>query len=116
MKQQGEIMVDHRASPGLPEDVALAAGYDPKFCKEGKIYEQATLHCAHCLNITIKNPFRTRDRAYCAKCGGKYICDFCAFKASQPDYVHMPNAKWINEYLTDASCNQEGSPPKLILP
>ena len=47
-KEMGVLMVDHRASPGLPEDVARWAGYDPKQVGEGRVYEVATLHCSHC--------------------------------------------------------------------
>ena len=91
-KQMGYLMVDHRASPGLPEDIARQVGYDPRFCGEGKVYEVDTLTCAHCKCAVVPNVFRTRERAQCFICeakGGKYICDVCAFKASQPDYVHV---------------------------
>jgi hypothetical protein len=88
-KQMGYLMVDHRASPGLPEDVARAVGYDPRFCGEGKVYEVDTLTCAHCKCAVVPNVFRTRERASCLSCEGRYICDVCAFKASQPDYVHV---------------------------
>ena len=64
--------------------------------------------CAHCKGIVVPNPQRTRARHSCAKCGHKYICDGCAFKASLPDYVHTPFAKVIDQHL--------GSPTKLILP
>ena len=69
-RQMGEVVIDHRASPGLPEDVARAAGYDPALCREGKVYRQESLTCRHCRGVVVKNPFRTRDRASCAKCGG----------------------------------------------
>lgn len=52
-KQMGEIVVDHRASPGLPEDVARWAGYDPEQCKEGKVFVQDTMTCSHCTNIVV---------------------------------------------------------------
>jgi hypothetical protein len=77
-KQMGEIIIDHRASPGLPEDIARAAGYDPAHCREGKIYAQATMTCCECKCVVVKNPFRTRDRATCS-CGN-YLCDLCAFR------------------------------------
>lgn len=112
-KQMGEIIVDHRASPGLPEDVARWAGYDPKFCREGKIYKQETLHCSHCDGHGIKNPFRVRERHYCSKCAGHYICDACAYLAAQPDYVHLPYKKVIDTLLTQAAM---GSPAKLLTP
>lgn len=92
-QREGYLFVDHRASPGLPEDVARASGYDPLFCREGKVFEAATLTCAHCKVTVVKSPLRTRERHSCMKCGGKYICDVCGFRASQPDYNHTPYEK-----------------------
>lgn len=88
-RHEGYIMVDHRASPGLPEDIARAAGYDPALCGEGKLYESATLTCSHCGTAFVKNLFRTRERAYCAMCD-HYICDFCDAQRHEPTYVHLP--------------------------
>lgn len=110
MKQMGYLMVDHRASPGLPENVARAVGYDPKLCGEGKLYEVDTLTCRHCRTSVVPNIFRTRARASCAKCNGHYICDPCAFKASQPDYVHTSFEKIAENIM---KCELMGS--KLLL-
>lgn len=115
MKQMGELIIDHRASPGLPEEIARQAGYDPKLCREGKMYEAATMTCSHCRCSVVKNIFRTRDRHYCQKCSGHYICDICAFKAAQPDYVHAPFEKTA-EQIIHSSLTGEGSPPQLLLP
>jgi hypothetical protein len=113
-KGMGEIVVDHRASPGLPEDIARAAGYEPRLCGEGKVYEAATMGCAHCTNVVLKNPLRTRDRHYCAKCSGAYICDPCAYLASLPDYIHMSRVKALD--LFKESTTVHGSPPVLLIP
>jgi hypothetical protein len=114
-KQQGYLLVDHRASPGLPEDIALAAGYDPKWCGEGKVYEADTLTCSHCKGVIVKNPLRTRDRHYCAKCSGHYICDGCAYMAAQPNYAHTPFEKKVEQIIrTELHQLQEGSPLKLL--
>lgn len=94
--QEGYLLVDHRASPGLPEDVAVASGYDPKLCQEGKMFEAASLTCSHCKVSVIKNPLRTRERANCPKCGYHYICDICDFKTTQPDYSHLPYDKIVD--------------------
>lgn len=107
----GYLMVDHRASPGLPEDVARLVGYDPKFCGEGKLFEAATLTCSHCKTAVVKNPLRTRERHFCAACSGHYICDGCAFEASQPDYAHTPFDKKIDDTLRAAAL---GSPTTLL--
>lgn len=92
-------MIDHRASPGLPEDIARATGLDPALAGEGKLLEHATLTCSHCKAAVIKNPLRTRERAYCAKCD-HYICDFCAAEARHADYVHTPYDKLRDDTLT----------------
>jgi hypothetical protein len=132
-KQMGYLMVDHRASPGLPEEVARWAGYDPRFCGEGKVYEVATLHCSHCGGHGIPNPQRTRARATCFECDNKeghYICDACDYLRHQPGYVHTPFVKFVDDYLDVAAnpCStrelplppalliQQGSPQKLLFP
>lgn len=113
MKQQGYLLVDHQASPGLPEDVARLAGYDPKFCGEGKRFEADTLTCSHCKTAVVKNPLRQRERVHCFKCN-HYICDFCAFKAySKPDFDHTPFDKIVDVILGQPVL---GSPAKLLLP
>jgi hypothetical protein len=81
-------MVDHRASPGIPEEYARLNGYDASWTKEGKVFEADTLTCRHCRAIVVKNPDRARERAHCVKCN-HYICDACEFKSRQPDYVHL---------------------------
>jgi hypothetical protein len=113
MRREGWLLVDHSASPGLPEDVARAAGYDPTFVREGKRYETATLTCAHCKSTVVPNPQRTRERAKCFKCL-HYICDGCAFRASLPDYDHAPYERRV-ELVMAGKPDPLGSPRKLIL-
>lgn len=86
--REGYLMIDHRASPGIPEDIAVQLGMDPKLVAGGKLLEVGTLTCAHCKGVLRKNPFRIRERFFCAKCGGHYICDGCAAEASLPTYSH----------------------------
>ncbi len=93
--QEGYLWVDHRASPGLPEDVSRAMGYDPRFTREGKIFEAATLGCVHCGVHVVMNPLRTRERGQCSKCSWAYVCDACAVAMREPDYVHHTMAEII---------------------
>lgn len=86
-RTEGYLLIDHRASPGVPEDIARKNGFDPKLMGEGKILETATIHCVHCKGTVVKNPMRIRDRGYCPKCDG-YICDHCDAKRNAPEYVH----------------------------
>jgi hypothetical protein len=118
MKKEGYLFVDHSASPGLPEDVARAAGYDPVSCREGKKYETATLTCAHCRVSVVKNPFRQRERYSCFKCGYHYICDFCAAESRKADYDHAPFEKLVANGLKSApifGTHTMGSPSDSLL-
>ncbi len=113
--KEGYLIVDHRASPGLPEDVARASGYDPKLAGEGKVFEAASLTCAHCKVAVIKNPLRQRERFTCPKCSHHYICDLCAAQTRQPDYNHTPYEKIVDVGLDLASKGETlGSPQDLI--
>lgn len=112
----GYLLVDHRASPGLPEEVARWAGYNPALCREGKVYEVDTLCCSHCNACVVPNIHRTRPRALCLECDnirGHYICDGCDYLRTQPGYVHRPFTQVIDETLTTTTM---GTPPKLLLP
>lgn len=116
MKDGGYLMIDHRASPGLPEDIARKTGLDPHYTGEGKLFEAATLTCSHCKCSVIKNPARARERATCPKCNFHYICDLCAIKMRQPDYQHEPFSRIVDSLFTDKPQPQMGSPPKLLMP
>ena len=94
-RKEGYLHVDHRASPGLPENVARKLGYIPELVKEGKVFEAATLACAHCPSVFIKNPLRTRERGHCMKCNG-FICDACEFASRDPNYVHRSRQEFID--------------------
>ena len=93
MKNEGEIFIDHRASPGIPPNLARRMGYEPSQVGEGKLFEAATMTCQHCHAVVIKNPGRDRERALCMMCAGAYICDLCDAERRKPDYVHMPSKK-----------------------
>lgn len=117
---EGELFVDHSASPGLPEDVARASGYDPSLCREGKQFKAPTLTCHHCKCVVVKNPLRVRERAFCFKCS-HYICDFCAVAARAPDYDHLPFEKFVEDSATAVAHGlvplfAPPPPPALILP
>jgi hypothetical protein len=85
---QGEVEIDHRASPGLPPQAALKRGYDPRDVAEGTVHRAATQYCPHCASHVILNPERTRARHLCMKCNS-YICDLCAAASRDPDYKHV---------------------------
>ncbi len=97
--QGGELMIDHRASPGLPPDIARQCGFDPALSGEGKLFEAATLTCAHCKIALVKNLARVRPRENCPKCSNHYICDWCYADMQHPDYVHLPYEKLRDDTL-----------------
>lgn len=96
---EGYVMIDHRASPGLSEEQALALGYNPQHVAEGQLFEAKTNHCSHCGTVVIINPLRTRERSYCSYCD-KYICDNCGISSKLPDYVHKTYKQQLEEGLT----------------
>lgn len=121
-RHEGYLLIDHRASPGVPADIARKTGFDPKFMGEGKIFEQATFSCAHCLGAVMKNPLRVRERSYCAKCD-KYICDSCDAARHAPEYKHMSGEKLSDSIVEFAQKGMTlGSPlelfdkPEIIIP
>lgn len=111
---EGYLFVDHHASPGLSEEEARRAGYDPLLCKEGKIFEAATKQCKHCGGVVVMSPTRQRPRNYCMKCSGGYICDGCAWRAAQPDYIHNPIVKTIDAAHDAEAKAREFDPVALI--
>lgn len=114
-QSKGYLVIDHRASPGLPEDVARRAGHDPRQVGEGTYFEADTLSCVHCRTVVIKNPARERERASCPKCRGHYICDLCAGAMRQPDYDHMPFERLVDKvFEAEARGQPLGSPMKLL--
>lgn len=90
--RDGELFLDHRASPGIPAEKARQVGLPPELVGEGKQMHAATLGCPHCGCHVILNPLRTRERANCYRCNA-YICDFCHAAMQEPDYVHLTIAE-----------------------
>ena len=99
--KEGYLLIDHRASPGLPADIARQSGFDPKFTSEGGILEASTMTCSHCTNSVVLNPERIRKREYCQKCDA-YICDACHALTTVPNYQHASYVKISDLLLNDA--------------
>jgi hypothetical protein len=110
----GYLMIDHRASPGLPDAVARASGFNPRETREGKLFEASTLTCSHCGCAVIKNPLRTHERANCAQCGPHFICDLCNFRRHLPGYVHTPYARIADAVHAGRPVTLMGSPVPLL--
>jgi hypothetical protein len=108
--KEGYVLVDHSASPGISKDMALKAGYDPRYASEGMKFEGAVIACRHCRAHVVKNPLRTRERAFCGKCND-YICDACHALSTLPNYSHKPYEQILDERLAGM-----GSPLELLSP
>jgi hypothetical protein len=85
---EGELELDHKASPGLPPGAARLRGFDPMDVREGSVHRVATAYCPHCGSHVVLNPERLRARNMCMKCNS-YICDYCAAATHDADYVHL---------------------------
>lgn len=86
-RHNGEVTIDHRASPGYTPEQARVSGYVGLAVGEGQVTSLPTLGCPHCGGVQLMNPHRTRPREYCKICD-KRICDFCHAFRCEPDYVH----------------------------
>ena len=100
MKQrEGELVIDHRFSPGLPAVLATSLGFSASQLAAGTVAEFSTLTCAHCKTVSVKNPLRSRPRASCFKCGNRYLCDNCGAVAAHPQYYHESFAQKLDTIL-----------------
>lgn len=108
---EGELTIDHRASLGIPGEMAHRVGLPAQYMGEGGLFEAAVLYCGHCGTPQIKNPYRVRPRYSCQLCGVRYICDCCAAAAASPQYVHrtieqisdmVRSGRWIVSGSTSA--------------
>ena len=93
----GELMIDHRASPGFTREQARQRDLPYELVGEGKQMHAATLGCPHCGSHVLLNPMRKRPRAHCYQCN-QYICDICDQARHEPGYVHR-NMKEIRDLL-----------------
>lgn len=112
---EGELLIDHRASPGIPADQARRMGLDPDKVGEGRIFEAPTLGCVHCGTHVIINPNRQRARPHCFQCNA-YICDACDIARQHPDYAHR-TVRELQELITSGRFALSGtmSKPTLVL-
>jgi len=71
---EGELMIDHRFTPGMPDKLMMPNGF-PAGAGHG-LFEAPTYTCNHCPQIVLVNPLRNRQRAWCRHCD-RYLCDRC---------------------------------------
>jgi hypothetical protein len=102
LNKVGWLLIDHRDSPGLPDEMVHRAGM-PSGAGRG-VFQADTFTCVHCCRVVLMNPLRTRDRAWCAKCD-RYICDACG-AAMAASGVCKPFAQVVEEIQEAASKSQ----------
>lgn len=73
---QGELLIDHRNSPGITPEWAAARGVTGPVVGSGRVFESGIKNCPHCGTDVIMNPMRRRERQWCRRCDA-YICDAC---------------------------------------
>lgn len=75
---EGELMIDHRDSPGVPDAMIAAferqTGRSVLAAPAGQLVEEATLTCCHCQRTYHINRQRSRPREVCRSCDA-YVCD-----------------------------------------
>ena len=109
----GEVMLDHTASPGFTPDQARQLGLPPHLVGEGQKMHAPTLGCPHCGSAVMLNPMRTRPRATCFQCN-KYICDVCDAVRQEPGYVHR-TIEEIAALVSSGKWRMAGSMSKPLL-
>lgn len=109
---EGYFMSDMRGTPGVSDQLAHQLGM-PVGSNTG-LYEVALLICRHCQAGVLKNPDRTRVRAYCPKCD-HYICDNCGAIRAANGGLCKTFAQVIDEIQEAAALNEQ-SGSDLIVP
>jgi hypothetical protein len=113
---EGEVLIDHRNSPGVPDQIMLATGY-PVGAGHGK-FESATFTCPYCETVVVMNPDRSRPRNYDRKTN-HLICDGC--EALRVSGVEMKTMKQIADELLNQAAkvpvtSEAFQSPTIIIP
>ena len=103
----GELFLDHSASPGFTPEQAQKLGMPAELVGEGKKMHAATLGCPHCGSHVLLNPMRKRPRAHCYQCDA-YICDGCDIVRYESGYVHR-TIKQIRDLILSGKWEVHGS-------
>jgi hypothetical protein len=97
--QTGELVIDHRNSPGISLEWAAAVGISGPIVGAGKTFESGLKNCTHCGGDVIMNPMRQREREWCRVCDA-YICDNCGLLRKLGGYEHKTARQQIEEIYT----------------
>lgn len=105
--KEGYLMIDHRATEAVPDEIMIKSGL-PAGAGRG-LFESPTYTCSHCQHVVVMNPQRTREREYCRKCDS-YICDGCGYEKKQGKPC-MTFVQFVDESMNAAEYGRS-----LILP
>jgi predicted RNA-binding Zn-ribbon protein involved in translation (DUF1610 family) len=100
---EGYLLIDHRNSPGVPDEIMVNQGLTPGSGKG--LFESATFTCPYCERVIVMNPDRSRPRAFDRKTN-HYICDPC--DGIRSTGVEMKTMK----QLTDELLNKAAKAPQ----
>jgi len=109
----GEIFLDHSASPGFTPEQARRLGMPAEMVGEGKRMHAPTLGCPHCGSHIMLNPMRKRPRAHCYQCN-MYICDLCDGVRHESGYVHR-TMNQIRELVQSGKFEMKGTMSRPLL-
>jgi hypothetical protein len=98
---EGYLLIDHRDSPGVPDEIMVPQGYIPGAGRG--TFESATYTCPYCEAVVVMNPDRSRPRAYCRKTD-HYICDEC--DALRLTGVEMKTMKQIADEILNKNARE----------
>ena len=100
---EGVLLVDHRASPGLPDGVVVPQGMPPG--SGHGVFECATFTCSHCEKVVAIMDRKKAD-AICGFCSGcnHRLCTACTTKRAK-DGVCLP-LKALAEQLMNVAAKQ----------
>lgn len=98
-ERDGYLEIDNRESPGFTPQEAIAAGLGAYagMLGPGSRVQVQTYNCSHCGNEVMKNPNRTRHRAYCSSCDHD-ICDNCGVTMKLTGKC-LPLKKVFDDYI-----------------
>src|ERR1043165_7857118 len=93
----GELLIDHRNSPGIDPAWAAAHGVTGPVVGGGKIYETGLKNLVHFGADVGMNRMRQRDREWCWVCDA-YICDGCGLlRKIEGHGEHKPYRQRLSE-------------------
>lgn len=112
---EGYFLLDHRDSPGVPDEVAIKTGLPPGAGRG--LFEAPTYTCSHCQTVCIVKLPRETEVPYCPKCD-HHICNTCGKLRALNGGACKTFKQVCDEILAQASKQAEASsdPPRILLP